>query len=218
MENQLSNGGYWPGFVGALTNVLSALVFVVVILTALAGMLGQMIAGFKANQIVKNTKVVSSAGRLGPVNEKKAGDMDRAEGSAETAPSGTVSSSTSTGLSQEKNAALVSTEKNAAKAARRLIEIEFEGSVIDLGTAAIKQLDANLSIVRTSLPSASARLIVYTSGFSETQRLGFLRAVAMRNYLLDRGMKPSNISIAVIEGKDSSDAQNNGKTVVLEVQ
>lgn len=46
------------------------------------------------------------------------------------------------------------------------------------------------------------------AGFSEAKRMGFYRAMAIRNLLIEMNMAKENISVSVVEGKDKANASN----------
>ena len=46
------------------------------------------------------------------------------------------------------------------------------------------------------------------AGFSEAKRLGFYRAMAVRNLLIEMNMAKENISVSVVEGKDKANASS----------
>ena len=46
------------------------------------------------------------------------------------------------------------------------------------------------------------------AGFSEAKRLGFYRAMAIRNLLIEMKMPKESISVSVVEGKDKANASN----------
>ena len=46
------------------------------------------------------------------------------------------------------------------------------------------------------------------AGFSEAKRLGFYRAMAIRNLLIEMKMPKENINVSIVEGKDKANASN----------
>jgi hypothetical protein len=90
------------------------------------------------------------------------------------------------------------------------------GIIINFLLEAVTLSASEAETVRNSLSpivaSGAARIeVAVPEGFSEAKRIGFYRAMAVRNLLIEMNLPPDKIEVSVLTGKSSAD---NAKVIV----
>lgn len=85
------------------------------------------------------------------------------------------------------------------------------GIIVRFTDEAVSLTEAEMRTLRTTLApvvaSGGARIeVVVPRGFSEAKRLGFYRAMAVRNLMIEMKLPPDRIDVSVREGRASSNA------------
>lgn len=209
---------FWPGFVDALTNVVIAMVFVIVVLAIALSFSAQLLAKRMAARITvleqqgKATQAQTAASapeliarRLAP-SSKASSDP-----SPETTNATSVESADDTLRVESKMAVPIriavkgNEEKLVAAGGKmqpsdRYMLLEFAPTALTLDEAASKSLISSLDKLKQQLASAppGAKVVLVASGpdieLSESQRAGYIRAMAVRNELLEQGFAPERIA------------------------
>lgn len=190
------SGEYWPGFVDALTNVVIAMVFVIVVLAIALSFAMQMVASRMAGKVaeLENAKAAlvaaAASAATGPPIVAPAPSADTplaapADGRVRIAVAG--------------NERAMPARPAQVRAADRSLVLEYELGALTLDEAAQKSLVQALGPVKAALQSASAstRLALVATGpameLSDNQRAAFVRVMAVRNQLLDQGVAADRI-------------------------
>jgi hypothetical protein len=67
--------------------------------------------------------------------------------------------------------------------------------------------DHLLELLKPALAAEKASIYVEVpAGFSEAKRMGFYRALAVRNLLIEMNLSGENIDVSVVEGKNHANA------------
>ena len=205
---------YWPGFVDALTNVVIAMVFVIVVLAIALSFSAQLLAKRMAARITvleqqgqaAQAQTAASAPelivkRLAPSRQP----------SVEATPSTSIESADGVLQVESKMAApariavkgneekLVAPGGKLQPSARYLL-LEFAPTALTLDAAATQSLVASLDKLKQQLANAppGSNVVLVASGpdieLSDSQRAGYIRAMAVRNELLEQGIPAERIA------------------------
>lgn len=197
----MSSGGggtseYWPGFVDALTNVVIAMVFVIVVLAIALSFAMQMVASRMAGKLaeLQAANVQLQASQKNPPVE----------------PGPARAPSTDTPLPAPAEArvriAVAGNERTTqarpatVNPAARSLVLEYEQGALTLDEVAQKNLVQALGPVKVALEAAPAgtRVALVATGpameLSDNQRAAFMRLMAVRNQLLEQGVPAARIA------------------------
>lgn len=189
-------GDYWPGFVDALTNVVIAMVFVIVVLAIALSFAMQLVASRMAGKLAE-----LQAANVQLQASQKERPVD---------PGPTAAPATDTPLPAPADArvriAVAGNERGTparpatVNPATRSLVLEYEQGALTLDDAAQKNLVQALAPVKAALDAAPAgtRIALVATGpgmeLSDNQRAAFLRLMAVRNQLLEQGVPATRIA------------------------
>jgi hypothetical protein len=186
---------YWPGFVDALTNVVIAMIFVVVVLAIALSFAAQMMGKKLAEQYIKEHTAKMTQAPPGP-------PPDPTEAAA---PSQTVRSAPDAGAPVRARIAVAGNEAASmplgAKvvSSRDVLQLDYAPGALTLDAAAVTQLKTALGQLGADGNKRSVQLLA--SGpdmvLSENQRLAYLRLLAVRNELIQAGFEPEHITMNI---------------------
>jgi hypothetical protein len=197
----MSGGGggtseYWPGFVDALTNVVIAMVFVIVVLAIALSFAMQIVASRMAGKLAE----------LQAANVQ----LQASQKNPQVEPRPVRAPSTDTPLPAPADArvriAVAGNERNTparpatVNPATRSLVLEYEQGALTLDDVAQKNLVLALGPVKVALEAAPAgtRVALVATGpsleLSDNQRAAFLRLMAVRNQLLEQGVPAARIA------------------------
>jgi outer membrane protein OmpA-like peptidoglycan-associated protein len=201
---------FWPGFVDALSNLVLTLVFVMVIFVLALFYLSSKVAQSKLDAMCPATKV-----ELAQV--KKELDETRKALSAALSAAGQVKAQAKV---SDKKAASPEREKISAEVSvgGASVTIRFPAGVVELDDDAKKVLDKAIAPYLASGQPVKASLsaVPGPETFSEGKRLSFFRAVAIRNYLISKGITKGNIDSRVAS-HDQRDPNDPDGRVIIEL-
>jgi outer membrane protein OmpA-like peptidoglycan-associated protein len=217
-ERHSDNDGsdiFWPGYVDAVTNLVLNLLFLLTIMTVAVFMFALELG--RASQAGASKKQVGSTQKhaetvldathdpykenielkreIQRLNMKLAQQIPRnvdAGGLVKTVDATSKVPKPLNGL--EKTLAVSDSE----------ILVRFSDDAISLTPLEHDRLRESLKPI-----VASGKTTIYVevpAGFSEAKRMGFYRAMAVRNLLIEMKMPKNNISVSVREGKSSANA------------
>jgi hypothetical protein len=187
------NTNYWPGFVDALTNVVIAMVFVIIVLALSLSFSAQLLAKRMAARIAeleqqgKSTQVV--------VNPSPVKPMPAPANLPPPEPTAPVAAR----IEVRGNEGTAPAKGGKVRTATRALLLEFQPSALTLDEAAEQQLGKSLDAIASRLRDGppTARVMLIASGpdmaLSENQRGGFIRTMAVRNVLLQKGIPGNRI-------------------------
>lgn len=189
---------YWPGFVDALSNMVLAMIFIVLVLALAISMYAALAAKTTAERIASE--------RVAAAELRAALAVAKQEAAAKAAPpSSDLPGSPrlrvpATGKSDTVPGARLQRQQNA-------LIVEFEGASVVIDERTAKQLDQALLPAKALLESGTAEVIASApAGFlTESRQTSFYRAMALRNFLIERGMAPARINVRVVEGSTSTE-------------
>jgi hypothetical protein len=187
------NTNYWPGFVDALTNVVIAMVFVIIVLALSLSFSAQLLAKRMAARIAElerqgqATQVVTAppSTRPNPATASLAPQQPAAPAPARIEVRGNEGSAPAKG--------------GTMRAATRALLLEFQPTALTLDDAAAQQLGKSLDAITNRLRDSppGTRIMLVASGpemaLSDNQRAGFIRTMAVRNALLQKGIPGNRI-------------------------
>jgi hypothetical protein len=184
------SANYWPGFVDALTNVVIAMVFVIVVLAIALSFAAQMMGKKMADELVKAKAAVAAAAA-----------------SAVPAPAVTSQAAADTPASTQATDTLIEVRARAPAAAAsaavrdsgRSLRLEFADTALALDVDALKKLQDALAPHRAG--AAGARVQITATGpsmaLSDNQRSAYIRVLAVRNELIDAGFAAERIGVQI---------------------
>jgi hypothetical protein len=187
---------YWPGFVDALTNVVIAMVFVIVVLAISLSFSAQMLAKRMAARVTQLEQEGKAKQAAAPVPSPEVVANRDAPAPIES-PDSAVPGKVRIGV--QGNEKHRSAAGGQVRAANRELVLEFAPTALTLDNAAEGLLVKSLGPVKKLLEAAppGTRVMLVASGpeieFSENQRSGYIRTMAVRNVLLDQGIPAERI-------------------------
>jgi hypothetical protein len=216
MRHSDSDGSdiFWPGYVDAVTNLVLNLLFLLTIMTVAVFMfaleLGRASKGGADKTLVASSKqgsAVISKTTIDPVKENIALkreiqrlNMQLAQRIPQNVQSGGLVETVdvTSGVSKPLNGL------DTMLASDSEIIVRFTEEAIAFTPAEHDRLRESLKPI-----VASGKIGIYVdvpAGFSEAKRMGFYRAMAVRNLLIEMKMPKDRIDISVREGKNKTNA------------
>ena len=180
---------YWPGFVDALTNVVIAMIFVVVVLAISLSFAAQLMAKKMAEQYIQE--------------HNKKPDKDAQPPPPPEPPDA--------GIKLNQRIAVAGNEKPVApkpsqlKSQGNVLQLDYAPGAVTLDAAATGELKKALAARAADM--ASLRVQLVASGpdmaFTDNQRAAFLRVMEVRNALIDAGFGADRIEMNVDTQRDA---------------
>lgn len=215
-ENNDGSGTFWPGYVDAVTNLVLNLLFLLTIMTVAVFMfaleLGRASRGGSDKPVAstkQNAAAVSKA-TTDPVKENialkreiKRLNMELAQRVSPTAPpiqrGGLVKT-----VDVTSNVPKPQNGLDKTLASDLEIIVRFKDEAVAFTPAEHDRLRESLKPI---VASGKAGIYVEVpAGFSEAKRMGFYRAMTVRNLLIEMKMPKDNINVSVREGKNNANA------------
>lgn len=215
---------FWPGYVDAVTNLVLNLLFMLTIMIVAVFMFALELSRQKdykpiqaeEAQLENLDKVVDS-----PINHQATVETVKAKDNEINALKNQVQLLEKQLVNQ--NDIRLAQKVVIAKTPIPKLEKELQNSMVSGGSIIINfLLDAvtlsatEAETVRNALvpvvATGAARIeVTVPEGFSEAKRIGFYRAMAVRNLLIEMNLSPDKIEVSVLTGKTSAD---NSKVIV----
>ncbi|MCK4838445.1 MAG: hypothetical protein KAS94_06545 [Desulfobulbaceae bacterium] len=205
---------FWPGYVDATTNLILNLLFLLTILIVAVFMfaleLGRTSPGGTPEIAVTSTKQVAkviSKAPIDPVKENialrreiKRLKMMLAERVSQKVPAGDLPKS----VDATSDMPTPQDGLDNTIASELEVLVRFTDESVAFTPAEHQQLLESLKpIVASGRISIDVEVPI---GFSEAKRMGFYRAMAVRNLLIEMNMPTENIDVSVHEGKNDANA------------
>ncbi len=199
---------FWPGYVDATTNLILNLLFLLTILIVAVFMfaleLGRTSPKQANNQNKQEAEVVSRTPDPMAENIALKREVERLRLMLEQKGPQEVQS----GLAKSVDATVANPRPQNGLDRAIIgdfdIVVRFKEEAIDFTTEERRELRETLKPVAAA---QAARVIVDVPlGFSETKRLGFYRAMAVRNVLIEMDVPKDSIDVMVIEGERDANA------------
>jgi hypothetical protein len=191
-------GEYWPGMVDALTNVVIAMIFVVVVLAIALSYSAQLAAKRMAEKMVREQRAAELVAPLPAVAAALANQQV-----VVGAPSvGTVTTRIAVTGPKPDSAGGTLTQSSA-----RLI-LDFADEAVTLDDAAKKRLLAALAAEPEAVRNGRIQLVAQGPGMqlSENQRVAYLRVMAVRNLLIEQGRRADTIGVRIDTARETNSA------------
>ena len=231
MENGRQQN-YWPGFVDALSNLVLTLVFVMTIFILALFYLSSKVTQGKMDNLCPETQAEL-------VKAKK--DLDESHSALQAAlmearqakeqVQALQKESSRNNVAQKPDSLLdrpvdINVKKGKLLQKSRtstetsgngsVITIRFPSSIVDLDEGAKEVLDKVLApfLAEKQPMKISLNAVPGPETYSEGRRLSFFRAVAVRNYLIGKGISKANIESMVAERGNLDPNDSDGRIVI----
>jgi hypothetical protein len=187
---------YWPGFVDALTNVVIAMIFVVVVLAIALAFAAQMMGKKLAERYIKEHEAQVAA-RAPSVPDPVVLRESTLPGVKRIAVTGNESASAPPTAKLQR--------------VRNSLQLDFAPGALTLDESASKQFKA---VVAAAVETKAARHVQILAhgpnmSLSDNQRAAYLRVMATRNVLLESGVRPDHIEVRIDTEHDTATASVN---------
>jgi len=192
-----SADSYWPGFVDALTNVVIAMIFVVVVLAISLAFAAQLMGKKIAERIIKEheARQVQTAPRAPPSAEADVRSAESLiEGRIRIPVAGNESASAPAG--------------GKLRDARNVLQLDFTPQALTLDEPAVAAFKGALAKLGPDTTKKRASLVGRgpAMALSDNQRAAYLRVMATRNVLIENGFPPERISVRIDTETDAPGA------------
>ena len=195
---------FWPGYVDAVTNLVLNLLFLLTIMTVAVFMFAMELGrqnqstGEARQEATTATEQAKAAEPEVEVLRQQVAELKREVRIANEllTPQKIVSASSPIAAPQR------SVDQAAPSGGGVLVR--YADDAVTLTAAEADKLRASLAPI---VARGGARIdVVVPAGFSEAKRMGFYRAMAVRNLLIEMKLPPGRIDVSVREGKAAADA------------
>lgn len=200
---------FWPGYVDATTNLILNLLFLVTILIVAVFMfaleLGRAIGPQDAN--AEAAAKVEEAAEVDPLAENVALKKEIARLNALIDDmNGSGAGAASHQAKALEGSSVVPKPESGLK---QTLAGDFELTVLFKdGAVAFSEIEREKVLDELRQMSLGDRVLVFVeapAGFSEAKRMGFYRALEVRNLLIELDVPTGNIDVSVVEGASGSD-------------
>lgn len=203
----MSGGGsgansYWPGFVDALTNVVIAMIFVVVVLAISLSFAAQMMGKKLAEKYIQEHK--NQAAQAAPAAPAAAPAL--------TAPLPESALRNVTRIAVAGNEAAASAPAGGTlRQVRNTLQLDYAPQALTLDAAAAERFKAAVAALGGDLAQRRAQIVAAgpAMALSDNQRAAYLRVMAVRNQLLELGIAPAHIEVRIETEVDAPAARVN---------
>jgi outer membrane murein-binding lipoprotein Lpp len=201
---------FWPGFVDALSNLVLTLVFVMVIFVLALFYLSSKVSKTKMDNLCPETKSELTQAKK---------ELEETRNALKAALSGASQVKERVEAGQKKLPPLKREKVSTDLSGGSSIVIRYPMGVVELDDAAKQTLDKAIAPLLASGQQVKTILnaVPGPETFSEGKRLAFFRAVAIRNYLISKGVEKGNID-SKVSGHDKRDPNDADGRVVIELQ
>ena len=206
---------FWPGYVDATTNLILNLLFLLTILIVAVFMFAlelgrttparnepepppvaaevktEAVPQATTDAVAENVVLKREVKRLNVMLAQLSKQKVTSAGKAESVDATSNIAEPDKGLEQ-------------AQAAELEIIVRFRDEAIDFTPVEHEQVIESLQPIMAH-PKTKI-LVEVPAGFSEAKRLGFYRAMAVRNLLIEMKMPKENIDVSVVEGQKNANA------------
>jgi len=209
MENRREQN-FWPGFVDALSNLVLTLVFVMVIFVLALFYLSSKVSQTRMDALCPATKTELEQVKKDLAEVRKALSVALSQ-SSQIKAQVEVDKKKAASVKQDKNPTQTTVKGSS-------ITIRFPVGVVELDREAEQVLDKAIAPFMASGQRINANLsaVPGPETYSEGKRVAFFRAVAVRNYLISKGVAKGDIDSKVL-GHDKRDQNDPEGRVVIDL-
>jgi len=212
---------FWPGYVDAVTNLVLNLLFMLTIMIVAVFMFALELSRHKDDKpvpvvetpIVDKKQTIPNKDTVAEVVKTKDSEIQALQKQLESLKKQVLVQNDMRGAQKVVTAKtpIPKPEKDLEKSA-----LSGGGVVVNFLLDAVTLSAAEAETLRSSLApiaaKGSARVEVFVpAGFTEAKRLGFYRAMAVRNQLIEMNVPAEKIDVSIHEGKSNAD---NSKVLV----
>ena len=197
---------FWPGYVDAVTNLVLNLLFLLTIMTVAVFMFAMELGrqhqstGSARQEATTPTERAKAAE---PEHEVEVLRRQVAELKREAQVANELLAAQKIVPASSAVAAPKKSIDQATPSGGGLL-VRYTDEAVTLTAAEADKLRASLAPI---VASGGARIeVIVPTGFSEAKRMGFYRAMAVRNLLIEMKVPPGRIDVSVREGKAAADA------------
>lgn len=198
---------FWPGYVDAVTNLVLNLLFMLTIMIVAVFMFALELSRHKDDAVAALAAQTQEAPPTPEQLELKEEEIRNLQKKIELLEQqANLNSETHT------NQQVVTAKTPLPKSEKELqqltprgggIIVHFVQDAVTLSDPEADTLRAKLKAIATT---GGARVeVLVPAGFSEARRLGFYRAMAVRNQLIEMSVPASKIEVSIRDGKSSAD-------------
>lgn len=209
MESGKGGGNsYWPGFVDALTNVIIAMIFVVVVLAIALSFAAQLMGKRVADKMISEYKAAAAASAASAA----AAGPQAGAASPEVPPVPESKLVGRTVINVKGNEAASAPKSPQITPARNVLQLKYVPGAITLDEAAMKALGEAIKAMPESARDKPVVLVATGPSMvlSDNQRSAFMRLMDVRNALIAQGYPATSISTRI-------DANSNATTPMVSV-
>lgn len=204
---------FWPGYVDAVTNLVLNLLFLLTIMTVAVFMfaleLGRASQGGADKSLVASAKKGDAPARAeaDPVREniELKREIERLN---EMLAQRDVEKVRASGLKETSDVTAKAVKPQNGLDTALASELEIVVRFVDEAVAFTpEEHERLLETLKPVVATGKSNIYVEVpAGFSEAKRMGFYRAMAVRNLLLEMKMPKEDINVSVVEGKSTANA------------
>ena len=191
---------FWPGYVDAVTNLVLNLLFLLTIMTVAVFMFAMELGRQTHATGEALNETAATAGPLSPTETEV--EALRKQVAALKAANELLTPQKVLPASSEVSKPSKSIDR--ANASGGGLIVRFTEEAVALTNVEADKLRSSLAPI---VASGGARIdVLVPAGFSEAKRLGFYRAMAVRNLLIEMKVPTAQIDVTVRDGKAGTDA------------
>ncbi|MEK8049308.1 hypothetical protein AACH10_03560 [Ideonella sp. DXS22W] len=190
---------YWPGFVDALTNVVIAMIFVVVALAISLTFAAQLMGKKLAERLMQEqaARVAASAPAAPPPPGDQAADGDASAVAGRTL------------IAVKGNERAAGTVAARVRTGQNLLQLTYAPGALTLDDEAAQRLRAALQPPAGGAGQRSVEVVASgpQMSSSDNQRAAYVRVMAVRNQLLELGYAAERIQVRIDTQRDAAEPQ-----------
>lgn len=195
---------FWPGYVDAVTNLVLNLLFLLTIMTVAVFMFAMELGRQNLTPSEASTDVQTTPNPPKPDETEVETLRKQVQALKQEVQAANELLAPQKVLPASSAVAKPEKTLDRATASGGGLVVRFTDEAVALSVAEADKLRGSLASI---VAGGGARLdVVVPAGFSEAKRLGFYRAMAVRNLLIEMKMPPARIDVSVREGKAGADA------------
>jgi predicted component of type VI protein secretion system len=203
MESGKGGGNsYWPGFVDALTNVIIAMIFVVVVLAIALSFAAQLMGKRVADKMISEYKAAAAASAASAA----AAGPQAGSASPDVPPVPESKLVGRTVINVKGNEAASAPKSPQVTPARNVLQLKYVPGAITLDEAALKALGEAIKALPESARDKPVVLVATGPSMvlSDNQRSAFMRLMDVRNALIAQGYPATSISTRIDANSDAA--------------
>lgn len=193
---------YWPGFVDALTNVVIAMVFVIVVLAMALSFAAQLMSKRLAQQYMGKQRAAQAASA--PADKRRPLPTKLELDTSQTSPQAQETSKARDRIEPkvikvDAHESAESSSGGRVQTINNVVRLDYADTALTLDFNATEALRSAMAAQKAR--TIDAQIIIVARGrdmeLSDNQRAAYLRVLAVRNELIDDGFKTDRIIVRI---------------------